>query len=130
VKSSAQIRRQAKRLYELCLVEGMLDDNRALQVVQQVIASKRRSSFALVVHFQRLVRLDRQLHTAMVESAVPLPEDFQIGLRARLTDLYGLDIATQFAVTPVLIGGMRIKVGSDVYDGSVKSELESLRNSF
>ena len=130
MKSSAQIRRQAQRLYELCLVEGMLDDNRALQVVQAVIASKRRGSFALLARFQRLVRLDRQLHTAMVESAVPLPEDFQIGLRTRLTDIYGPAISTRFAVAPGLIGGMRIKVGSDVYDGSVKSELESLRNSF
>jgi F-type H+-transporting ATPase subunit delta len=130
VKSSAQIRRQAKSLYELCLVEGMLDDSRALQVVQAVIASERRGSFALLAHFQRLVRLDRQLHTAIVESAVPLPEDFKISLRTRLTDLYGPAIATQFAITPGLIGGMRIRVGSDVYDGSVRSELESLRNSF
>lgn len=130
MKSSAQIRRQAKSLYELCLVKGTLDDSRALQVVQAVIASERRSSFALLAHFQRLVRLDRQLHTAIIESAVPLQEDFQIGLRTSLTDLYGPAISTRFAVSPALIGGMRIKVGSDVYDGSVKSELETLRNSF
>jgi F-type H+-transporting ATPase subunit delta len=130
VKSSAQIRRQAKRLYELCLHEGMLDESRTLQVVQALIASERRGSFALLAHFQRLVRLDRQLHTAMVETAVPLPDDFQTGLRTRLADLYGPAIATQFAVTPALIGGMRIKVGSDVYDGSVKSELDALGNRF
>ena len=84
---------------------------------------------ALLSYFYGLVRLERQLHTATVESAVLLPEDFQARLRTRLTDLYG-PIATQFAVRPALIGGMRIKVGSDVYDGSVKSELEALGNSF
>jgi F-type H+-transporting ATPase subunit delta len=130
VKSSAQIRRQAKRLYELCLFEGMLDESRALQVVQAIIASERRGSFALLTHFQRRVRLDRQSHTAVVETAVPLPEDFRTGLLTRLADLYGSAIATQFAVAPALIGGMRIKVGSDVYDGSVKSELDALRNRF
>lgn len=130
MKSSGQIRRQAKSLYELCLVEGMLDDSRALQVVQTVIASGRRGSFELLAHFQRLVRLDRRLHTAIVESAASLPEDFQTGLRTRLTDVYGPAISTRFAVTPELIGGIRIKVGSDVYDGCVKSQLESLRNSF
>jgi F-type H+-transporting ATPase subunit delta len=124
-----QIRRQAKRLYELCLVDGMLDEGRALQVVKAVIASRRRGSFALLARFYRLLRLDRQLHTATVESAVLLPEDFQTGLRTQLTNLYG-PISTQFAVRPTLIGGMRIKVGSDVYDGSVKSELEALGNSF
>ena len=129
MKSSAHIRRQAKRLYDLCLVEGVLDESRALQVVKAVIASQRRGSSALLSYFYRLVRLDRQLHTATVESAVLLPADFQARLRTRLTDLYG-PIATQFAVSPALIGGMRIKVGSDVYDGSVKSELEALSNSF
>lgn len=130
MKSSAQIRRQAKSLYELCLVEGQLDDSRALQVVQAVIASERRGSFALLAHFQRLVRLDRQLHTAIIKSAVPLPEDFQSGLRTCLTDLYGPAISAWFSVTPALIGGMRVKVGSDVYDGSVKSELDALRSRF
>jgi F-type H+-transporting ATPase subunit delta len=124
-----QIRRQAKRLYELCLVDGMLDEGRALQVVKAIIASERRGSLALLARFYRLLRLDRQLHTATVESAVLLPEDFQSGLRTRLNDLYG-PISTHFAVRPTLIGGMRIKVGSDVYDGSVKSELEALGNSF
>jgi F-type H+-transporting ATPase subunit delta len=129
VKSSAQIRRQAKRLYELCLVEGIVDESRALQIVKTIIASDRRGSFALLAYFCRFVRLDRQLHTAVVESAVLLKEDFQASLGARLTDLYG-PISTQFAVSPALIGGMRIKVGSDVYDGSVKAELEALGNSF
>lgn len=130
MSSSAQIRRQAKRLYQLCLIDGLLDPSRVLRVVQAVVASKRRGSFALLTYFQRLVRLDRQLHTAVVETAVPLPEDLHTGLRTRLVKLYGPALVTQFTVTPGLIGGMRIRVGSDVYDGSVKSELDALRNRF
>jgi F-type H+-transporting ATPase subunit delta len=66
----------------------------------------------------------------VVETAVPLPEDLHTGLRTRLVKLYGPALVTQFTVTPGLIGGMRIRVGSDVYDGSVKSELDALRNRF
>ena len=35
-----------------------------------------------------------------------------------------------FAQNPALIGGMRIKVGSDVYDGSVQARLAALQESF
>jgi F-type H+-transporting ATPase subunit delta len=44
--------------------------------------------------------------------------------------VYGPGIKTQFGLKPALIGGMRIKVGSDVYDGSVQSELAALEESF
>ena len=44
--------------------------------------------------------------------------------------MYGLGITTVFSIKPALIGGMRIQVGSDVYDGSVRRSLEQLKRSF
>ena len=130
MKSRAQIKREAKRLYQLCLVDGSLNEKRATQVVRLVIDSKRRGSMALLMHFQRFVRLDREAHTANVETAVPLPPDLQADVQARLKQLYGPAIQTEFSLEPALIGGMRIKVGSDVYDGSVQSQLATLEKSF
>ena len=130
MRTTAQIKREAKRLYQLCLADGSLNENRATQVVRQVIDSKRRGSMALLMHFQRFVRLDCEAHSANVETAVPLPPDLQADVRARLKDLYGPAIQTEFSLKSALIGGMRIKVGSDVYDGSVQSQLASLEKSF
>jgi F-type H+-transporting ATPase subunit delta len=130
MKTTAQIKRQAKRLYQLCLADGSLNENRAIQVVRHVIDSKKRGSMALLTHFQRLVRLDREAHSANVETVVPLPPNLQADVQARLKDLYGPAIQTEFSLKPALIGGMRIKVGSDVYDGSVQSHLASLEKSF
>jgi F-type H+-transporting ATPase subunit delta len=130
MKTTAQLKRDAKRLYQLCLADGSLNQNRATQVVRQVIDSKRRGSMALLMHFQRLVRLDHEAHTANVETAVPLPPDLQADVHARLKDLYGPAIQTEFSLKPTLIGGMRIKVGSDVYDGSVQSQLATLEKGF
>ena len=130
MKTTAQIKRQAKRLYQLCLADGSLNENRAIQVVRHVIDSKKRGSMALLTHFQRLVRLDREAHSANVETVVPLPPILQADVQARLKDLYGPAIQTEFSLKPALIGGMRIKVGSDVYDGSVQSHLASLEKSF
>jgi F-type H+-transporting ATPase subunit delta len=130
MKSRTQVRREGKQLYRLCLVNGLLEEARVRQVVKRVIDAHRRGSLALLAHFQRLVRLYRETHTANVETALRLPDDLQATVEKRLMDIYGPAIKTQFAVTPALIGGMRVKVGSDVFDGSVRSELAALEKTF
>jgi F-type H+-transporting ATPase subunit delta len=130
MKTSTQIKRQGKQLYRLCLVDGLLDETRARQVVQRVIAAHQRGYVAMLSHFQRLVRLYGEAHTANIETAVQLPADLQATVENRLTNIYGQGIKTQFALKPALIGGMRIKVGSNVFDGSVQSELAALEKNF
>jgi F-type H+-transporting ATPase subunit delta len=118
--TAKQTKREAKQLFRLCLVNGRVDEGRVRQVVQSVLQSKRRGYLALLGYFQRLLKLDYAQHTAEIESAVPLPTD----LRA------GPGIRALFVHNPALIGGMRIQVGSDVYDGSVRSGLGALERSF
>src|SRR5215475_3369475 len=126
MKTTKQVKRQAKHLFRLCLVDGFLDELRVRQVVQAVLQSNRRGSLTLAAQFERLVRLDLSEHTAEVESATPLNVDLQKAVRADLLRLYGTGITTSFVRNPELIGGMRIKVASDVYDGSVKARLAAL----
>ena len=130
MKTTRQIKREAKRLFRLCLVNGSLDEGRTRKVVQRIIGDKRRSGLALLSHFQRLVRLDFARHTAEVESAMPLPADLRARIEAGLARTYGPGISASFAHNPGLIGGMRIKVGSDVYDGSVRARLAALEKGF
>jgi F-type H+-transporting ATPase subunit delta len=77
-----------------------------------------------------LVKLDLARHMATIESATPLPTDFQAAIEAGLTRRYGPRLTTAFAHLPALIGGVRIQVGSDVYDGSVRAGLAALEQSF
>jgi len=130
MKTSRQTKREAKRLFRFCLVNGLLDEGRTRQVVQRIIDGKRRGGLALLSHFQRLVKLDLARHTAQVESAMPLPEDLRASVQAGLARTYGPGISASFAHNPGLIGGMRIKVGSDVYDGSVRGRLAALEKNF
>ena len=51
-------------------------------------------------------------------------------IKANLTKRYGPGLDVQFWVNPSLIGGLRVKVGSDVYDGSVKARLAELETNF
>jgi F-type H+-transporting ATPase subunit delta len=63
---------------------------------------------------------------ATVESAAPLPDDVRGSVTAGLVKTYGAGVTATFSVNPALVGGMRIKVGSDVYDGSVRARLAAL----
>ena len=130
MKTTRQIKREAKRLFRLCLVNGLVDESRTRQVVQRVIDDKRRGGLALLSHIQRLVKLDYARHTAEVESAMALPADLRARIEAGLARTYGPGISASFAHNPGLIGGMRIKVGSDVYDGSVRARLAELEKGF
>jgi F-type H+-transporting ATPase subunit delta len=107
-----------------------LDEGRARQIVQQVIQNKRRDYLAQLEEFQRLVRLECEKHTAQVQSAVPLSSDLRSDVRARLENVYGPKIDIEFESKPELIGGVRIKIGSDVYDGTVRSRLAELEKQF
>jgi F-type H+-transporting ATPase subunit delta len=126
MKGSRQVKRTARRLYRLCLVDGALDPGRVRLVAQRLAASNRRGALTILAGFQRLVRLDTDRHTAVVESATPLEDTVRSQVRADVARRYGPRIETSFVENAALIGGMRIKVGSDVYDGSVRARLASL----
>jgi F-type H+-transporting ATPase subunit delta len=130
MKTSKRAEREAKELFRLCILNGSPDEGRVRQVIERVIESRRRGYVVLLSHFHRLLRLDRDRHFAAVESAAPLPTDLRASVEAGLRRAYGPRINIQFAHLPSLIGGMRIRVGSDVYDGSVRSELAALERSF
>lgn len=130
MKLSKQARRAAKELFRSCLSNGVLDENRARAAVRRVIEAKLRAYLAILVHFQRLVKLDLARRTARIESAVPLPQDLQARVQTTLSRVYGSTLNISFEVNPVLIGGMRIKIGSDVYDGTVRGRLAALQESF
>jgi F-type H+-transporting ATPase subunit delta len=128
--SNKRVKREAKQLFHLCLVNGLLDEDRVRQVVGRVIAAGYRDGPALLAHFVRLVRLERTKHTARVESANPLPADLRTVAESSLARLYGPGVTTAFVHSPALIGGMRIQVGSDLYDGSVLARLRALEKNF
>jgi F-type H+-transporting ATPase subunit delta len=130
MKATKQARREATQLFRLCLVNGLLDADRVRKVVQRLATARPRSYLGTLSHFCRLVRLDSDRHTAKVESAVTLPADLQSTVQSGLSHVYGPGLATSFAENLTLIGGMRIQVGSDVYDGSVRARLASLERSF
>lgn len=130
MKISKQARREAKQLFRSCQANGLLDEARVQQVVQQVIALKPRGYVGILSHFHRLVKMDLARRTAKVEGAVPMTPALQQSLQANLTRIYGAGLNLVFSQNPALIGGLRVQVGSDVYDGSVQARLAALGEQF
>lgn len=130
MKISKQARRTAKQLMRACVRDGGLDESRVRQTVSAVLEKKPRGYFGILSHFHRLAKLEVEKRTARVESAVDLSGEFQSNLRASLDGKYGAGLHISFVTNPDLLGGLRIQVGSDVYDGSLQGRLNRLRESF
>jgi len=130
MRITKRVRHEAKQLFRSCQVQGLLDAARVRAAVTELIAKKPRGYQGILSHFHRLVRLDLARHSARIESAVPLAPAFQASVGANLSRKYGPGLETAFAHNPALVGGMRIKVGSDVYDGSVHAHLSALAEEF
>ena len=126
MKSTRQQQREAKRLFRLCLVNGSLDESRVRRIVERIVGEERPGSLNVLTRFQRLVRLNREAHSARVESAASLPDDVRATIEAGLARIYGGGLLTSYVENPEVLGGVRITVGSDVYDGSIQGRLAAL----
>jgi F-type H+-transporting ATPase subunit delta len=80
----------------------------------------------IVASYERLKEQYQNVLEATIESAYPL-EQTQLGaLVAKLEKRTGRKIQPSVAVVPTLIGGVKIQIGDDVWDGSVRGELERM----
>ena len=64
--------------------------------------------------------------TARVSSAVPLTDQEQAALDEKLKARFGQGLDVQFEVEPSLLGGVAVRVGDQVLDGSVRGKLDAL----
>lgn len=126
MKISKQARRDGRDLFNACRVNGVLDESRVRDAVTRVIAAKPRGYLGALSHFQRLVKLDVDRRTARVENAVETSPELVKAIESQLAAQYGPGLNITYWVNPALIGGVKIRVGSDIYDGSVAGRLASL----
>jgi F-type H+-transporting ATPase subunit delta len=120
----------ARRLFGLCQTGGRLDETKLRTVVARLIESKPRDYRAVLVALQRLTRLDADRRRVTVESAVALDDASRQRVVDGLAKAHGPNLTISYTVNPELIGGLRIRVGNDVLDGSVQGRLARLANAF
>lgn len=125
MKLTRESRREAKALFDLAMVEGRLDNDRLRRIADELIERKPRHYVQMLKFITRLARLESARHHAIVESATDLGEPIRKDISANLESRFG-KISTSFRTNPALLGGLRVQLGSNVWDGSVRSRLESI----
>ena len=130
MRSGREGRRDATRLWRLCLVDGRIDPERIRLVVDRLVATGNARTATLLAQVMRRARLEEEKRTARVESAAPLEAVERKAIEEGLARRYGRTFETTFAVEPTLIGGMCLTAGSDVYDGSIRGRLAALAARF
>ncbi|MDR1145330.1 MAG: F0F1 ATP synthase subunit delta [Verrucomicrobiales bacterium] len=129
MKINREARNLAKRLFLLCRKDGRLDDAATRLIVSAVAARKPRNYRAILARLARLVEIDLREHSAVVETAAPLADGgaaVLAALDAEFPHLADREVVTK----PELLGGLKIRVGSRVWDTSISGRLAELGKSF
>jgi len=94
---------------------GVLAKNRRLSQLPGVIRA-----------FDMLAAHHRGEVTAEVVSAHPLSDDQVAALKTNLKAQTGRDVVVDLSVDPAILGGLVVKVGSRMIDGSIRTKLNTL----
>ncbi|MDQ4088230.1 MAG: F0F1 ATP synthase subunit delta [Pseudomonadota bacterium] len=94
---------------------GVLAQNRRLSRLESVIRA-----------FNILAARHRGEITAEVTSARPLDDDQVHAIKQNLRTRMGRDIAVELNVEPAILGGLVVKIGSQMIDGSIRTKLNNL----
>lgn len=127
MKISKEARRTARECFHAGLTNGRLDAGKIGKLADMLIAAKPRGYVQILRELSRLVRLELDRRHAVIESATALGDSERSAILADLAGRFGTDLTTEFRTEPALLGGMRVKVGSDVWDGTVYNRLEQLK---
>ena len=127
MKINKEARRLSKELLRASFTDGQLDNGRISSLVRSLIDKKPRNYINVLNEYKRLIRLEVEKRTATIESATELSPEVAARTAENLKQKYGADLTTNFVVNPELLGGMRIRVGSDVWDSSVRNRLQRLQ---
>jgi len=127
MKINKEIRQLSREMLRASFREGQLDPARISSIIDSVTARKPRNYIDVLKNYRRLLRLEAEKRRARIETASEMDPATQSEVVSNLKKKYGSDLTPEFVINPELLGGMRIRVGSDVWDGSVRNRLERLQ---
>lgn len=123
-----RIRREDKKL----LLEKIfsVELSRELLNFLKLLTDRRRESYLEAIYQDYLDLLNKEENILEIEvfSAISLPDDLRNKLVEKLTALTGSRISIKEKVDPEIIGGLILKIGDRIIDGSIRKDLEALKN--
>jgi F-type H+-transporting ATPase subunit delta len=126
MKLSKDARTLCRALFRLCLNKGRIQEDRVNEVVDTLLKERPRNYLQILRELTRLIRLKLAERQAEVQSALPLSPTEISRIATELRSLHGPDLGIQFKINPSLLGGLRIRIGSEVWDGTVSDRLRRI----
>ena len=109
------------------LLGGRARDTTVRLVEVAVTRRRGRSLEDVLDELSSLAAARRERYVAHVRAAVPLTEAQLRRLQSALARLYGHEVDLQLDVDPTVVGGVQVRVGEEVLDGTVARQLEAAR---
>lgn len=130
MKVSKDAAAAARRLFNLCLTEQGLDEDKLRKVIKAIAERKPRNYRGILFSFKRLIRLELAKKHVTIESAEELVTSTKQEVEVKLAAQHGTGLTFEYKINPALLGGIRIRKGDDVWDGSIKARLDRLASAF
>jgi F-type H+-transporting ATPase subunit delta len=106
--------------------DGSVDEAKIRELVQLFVEQKPRNYIAILTYLTRLIELAVEENAVRVESATPLA-DRGASVFADLERRYGRASRTVYEENPKLLGGLKIRRGNNIWDGSLSGRLDRLQ---
>jgi F-type H+-transporting ATPase subunit delta len=126
MRASKQSQLFARQLFRLSLADGQISAERVSGVLAYLEKHPPRQPLAVLRLYYRLVLIDIAKSRALVEHAGPIADGILRAIEASFTRKYQRSITATAQPNPVLIAGLRIRVGDDIYESSVAGQLAAL----
>jgi F-type H+-transporting ATPase subunit delta len=121
-----QTQQLARQLFKLSFENGQITAERVAGVLGYVEKIQPPQIAAVLKAYQRLVATELARGQAVVEHAGAVSPAVLQSIAAALTKKYGRAVTASAKANPSLLAGLRVRVGDDIYENSVSSQLGAL----
>ncbi|MBC7368335.1 MAG: F0F1 ATP synthase subunit delta [Undibacterium sp.] len=116
----------ARQLFKLSVVDGVVSADRVAGVLEYVEKHLPAHSVLTLKAYHRLIATEHAKSEARVEHAGAVTAPALTAIAAAMSKKYGRLVTAVSRANPVLLAGIRVRVGDDVYESSVAGQLAAL----
>src|SRR5438270_13697298 len=121
-----QTKQLARQLFKMSFADGRLSAERVTGVLGYIEKTKPYDALGLLRTYQRLITTELSKGQAVVEHAGTISDGILQSIAADLSRRYGRPVTATGKPNPALLAGLRVRIGDDVYESSVSSQLAAL----
>lgn len=126
MRGSKQIQQLARQLFSLSLVDGVVSAERVAGVLEYLEKHPPAQPLPVLKAYRRLIAVEVAKGQAVVEHAGPVADALLASIEGAMSQRYRRSVTAVSKPRPELLAGLRVRVGDDVYESSVASQLSSL----